>query len=189
MVEGGEILEVLARGELPVQAAAVGQHGAHLPSHLARLVHDVQPQDAGCAGGRFEERGEHPHRRGLSCAVRTEQAKDLTALDPQVDAVDRPEARSRIGLAPQALPQRAASLGELLDEPGRLDRRGRHAWVSMLAGSRQTKPSATVARMMAVAIQKRSVTEPRSTSAPLAASESGARPTDASITRLITRPM
>ena len=51
-------------------------------------VDDVVAGDRGGAGGRLEQRRQHPQRGGLAGAVRAEEADDLALGDVEVDAVD-----------------------------------------------------------------------------------------------------
>ena len=50
---------------------------------------DVHAGDARRAGGDRQQRRQHPHGRRLAGAIRPQEAKDLAALDPQVDPAHR----------------------------------------------------------------------------------------------------
>src|SRR5687767_6546106 len=127
VVQRGEVLEVLARGELPVEAALAGEHRADPGADLARLLHDVDAEHARLAAGRLEEGREHPHRRRLARAVRAEDPEDLARLDGEVDAGDREKALPAVRLPAQALEDRPPALLELLDQAADLDRGGAHS--------------------------------------------------------------
>ena len=58
-------------------------------AHLLGLRHDVVTGDRGAAAGGAQQRGQHPHRRGLPGAVRAEESVDLALGDLEVDPVDR----------------------------------------------------------------------------------------------------
>ena len=53
-----------------------------------RLAAQVGAGDGRLAGGRREERREHPERGGLAGPVRAEEAEDLAGADVEVDAAD-----------------------------------------------------------------------------------------------------
>ena len=55
---------------------------------LGSLLDDVEAGDAGAAGCRWQERGEHQRRRRLASTVGAEEAIDLALLNGDVDAVD-----------------------------------------------------------------------------------------------------
>jgi hypothetical protein len=80
-VEVLEAREVLVdRGVLPRQADPRAQRG--------RLLHHVEPRDAGAAGVGDEQRGEDPHRGRLARPVGAEQAEHRALLHLQVDPVE-----------------------------------------------------------------------------------------------------
>ena len=121
VVQRGEVLEVLARGELPVQAALAGQHRPEPPADVARPANEVVAEDRRGARGRLEQRGKHSHRGRLARAVGTEQTEHLSLGHAQVDGVDRPEGLALIGLPAHALPDRPPALLEVLGEAVGLD--------------------------------------------------------------------
>jgi len=84
-------LEVLAAGEEVVQCRLL-QRGADPPAHLRALGGHVEAGDGGASRGRREQRREHVDRRGLACAVGTQEPVDLAGLDLELDAVDRADA-------------------------------------------------------------------------------------------------
>ena len=49
---------------------------------------DVEAADERGAGGRRQQRHQHPDQRGFAGAVGSEQAEDLAFLDGEADAVD-----------------------------------------------------------------------------------------------------
>jgi hypothetical protein len=121
VVERREVLEVLARRELPVQASLARQHRAHSPANVARAADEVVPENGGGAGRGLEQGGEHPHRGRLAGPIRAENAEDLSHLDAQVDPVDRAEGLALVGLTSQPLPHRSPALLEVLRQADRLD--------------------------------------------------------------------
>src|SRR5437667_84346 len=106
------------------------QDGAALRAQLADAVAPlarVDTKDADRSARRDEQRREHLHGGGLAGAVRPQEAEDLAALDAKINAVYGTEALAAVGLAPEALPDRAPSLLEDLDEVFRLDGGRRHS--------------------------------------------------------------
>ncbi len=99
--QSGEVFQILARGQFPVDAALTGQHRAQTLPHLIGLLHDVEAVHAGRAARRFEQCAQHADRRGFAGAVRSQQAEDFALLDVQIDAVDGGEPGRRFLLAPK----------------------------------------------------------------------------------------
>ena len=60
----------------------------HSGPRRQRVVHDVEPGNAGGSGRREQVAGENAKNRGLPGAVRAEQPHDLAGLDLQGDMVD-----------------------------------------------------------------------------------------------------
>jgi hypothetical protein len=121
VVQRGEVLEVLARRELPVEAALAGEDRAQPASDIPRAAHEIVAQHGRRAGRGLEERRQHAHRGRLAGAVRSKDPEHLARLDAEVDAVDCPEGLALVGLAAQPLPDRAAALLEVLGEADCLD--------------------------------------------------------------------
>src|SRR5205823_1855843 len=96
-------------------------------SDLPRTHERIYAEDADRPARRYEQGGEHLHRRGLSGAVRAEKAEDLTRLDDEVDPVDGPEAFTFVVLAAKSLPDRSPAALEDLHQVLRLDRRRGHS--------------------------------------------------------------
>jgi hypothetical protein len=93
---------VVAPGEQRVERGLL-QGGADRPSHGRAFALDVVPRHARPARGRWQQRGEHEHRRRLAGPVGAEEAMDLAGLDPQVDAVDGPYPALELADEPVAL--------------------------------------------------------------------------------------
>src|SRR6185369_11339936 len=62
-----------------------------------RLAPEAGTRDRSLAGGRLDQRREHPEGRGLARAVGAQEAEDLARVDMEVDAGDRLDG-SRAGL-------------------------------------------------------------------------------------------
>jgi hypothetical protein len=97
-------LQMLAARQQGVEGRLL-ERRADRPPHGRPVPHDVVAADPRAPTGRGEQRREHVDGRGLSRAVRAEEAVDLTGGDVEVDARDGPD---------PAL--------ELPDEPPDLDR-------------------------------------------------------------------
>ena len=78
---------MLAAGEERVERGLL-EGGADVRPDLGPVVHDVEAGDAGRAGGRRQQGGQHVDGRGLARAVGAEEAVDLAGRDRQVDPVD-----------------------------------------------------------------------------------------------------
>jgi hypothetical protein len=74
--EGGEVLEVLHAGEVPIQWYLLRQI-ADTPLRLDGLSDDVEALDARATGGRPQQPKEQGERRGLPRSVRAQEAIDL----------------------------------------------------------------------------------------------------------------
>ena len=57
-------------------------------AQLRSLVFGVEAQNRERPARDRAHRPDHPHRRGLACAVRSEESERLTLLDGEVDAID-----------------------------------------------------------------------------------------------------
>ena len=88
-------------------------HVADAPTHLLGLADHVVARDRRRTRGRPQERREHPQRRRLPGAVRTEEADHLALGDVDVDVVDGADLRLR-----PPLPRL-----EGLDQPAGVDHR------------------------------------------------------------------
>src|SRR4029079_5781609 len=84
--------DVVAPGQLLIEAGPEGQETRHVAEHVDR------------AFGWMDDPGEDLEERALACAVGADDRERLPALDVQVDVLERPEL---VGLAaPQHLPER-----------------------------------------------------------------------------------
>ena len=81
MVQRGKIFQVFAASQLPVDAALPGQDRTQAATDIVGLGDNIESIDRRRAAGWLEQRTEHADGRGLACAVGTQQAEDLTALD------------------------------------------------------------------------------------------------------------
>ena len=88
-VQLGEVPEVVVAGEALVDAALAAEDVADPLAHFARVLDDVVSEHLRRPGGRDQQRDQHLDRRGLSGAVRAEQAEKLALLDREADAADR----------------------------------------------------------------------------------------------------
>ena len=125
MIERGEILEVLARGELPVQTALARHRGAQPAPDLAGTGPHIDAQHPGLARRRLEQGGQHSQRRGLSRSVGSQKAENLARLDSQVNAVDGAKLFPAVRLPPNSLEQRPPAFLEDLRQSLSLDGRRR----------------------------------------------------------------
>ena len=64
------------------------QHDADLFAHLVRCGTRVQPQDVDCAAGGVDKTLRHFDRRGLSSAIGTKEAKDLTCGNAKAQTIN-----------------------------------------------------------------------------------------------------
>jgi len=80
--------EVLLVAEVFVDCRLLEDEADRVPN-LAALALDVEAVYGGCSGGRAEQRAEHVDRRGLACAIRSQEAEELTFVDFERDALDR----------------------------------------------------------------------------------------------------
>ena len=53
---------------------------------------DVVAEDVGLARGLGDQRGQDADRRGLACAVRSQQGEEVSGLDVEIDALQRVDA-------------------------------------------------------------------------------------------------
>ena len=90
-------VQVLPDGELAVQGVLLGDDPAELLGQRG-VSRDVDVGDERPAGGRDHAGGEDAGRGGLACAVRAEEAEDLTGLDVEVELVHRGEVGARVDL-------------------------------------------------------------------------------------------
>ncbi|CAM5527602.1 hypothetical protein SSTU70S_03289 [Stutzerimonas stutzeri] len=84
----GDEFEEAAHAHVAITGRAFGQI-ADLALGLQRLRLDVVAEDAGAAGGRREEAGQHLHGGGLAGAVRAEKAQHLARLDAERQGIHR----------------------------------------------------------------------------------------------------
>ena len=75
-VERGQQLEVLARGEIRIEAWRLDESGDTLQRPCA-LAHRVAPEQLDSALARHDQPEGHPQRRRLACAIRSEEAVDI----------------------------------------------------------------------------------------------------------------
>src|SRR5262249_55091081 len=92
LVERGPVLEVLATGQPPVEAALAAEDDADQRPDRAGLGDNVAPEDPRATGSRDEHRRQDLHERRLARPVRPEQTVDLALRDRQRDAVERDDA-------------------------------------------------------------------------------------------------
>ena len=104
-------------GHLRVGRRALGQEAQSPPRRHAVGLH-VVAADAGGAGGRDHEAGEHPHRGGLAGAVRPEEAEHLAARHVEGDVVDGGEAAESLGQPVDLDQHRLAVGGHAAPPPG-----------------------------------------------------------------------
>ena len=83
-VEHGLEAEELAAGHQGVDGGVL-QGDPDRPAHRAGLGHHVVARHAGPAAAGAQERGEHPHQRGLARPVGSEEPEDLALLHHEVD--------------------------------------------------------------------------------------------------------
>ncbi len=69
-------------------------------ANVSGLADHVVPGDPGAAARGAQERGQHPHRRGLACAVGTQKRIDLAGLDLEVDTVHSSQTPREFTLEP-----------------------------------------------------------------------------------------
>jgi hypothetical protein len=86
----GVQVEVLPDGELGIEREGL-RHVADAPARLDIAGIDLPAEQPGAALARFEQAGQHLHRRGLATAVRAEEAEDFPARNRQIDRVDSDE--------------------------------------------------------------------------------------------------
>ena len=87
-VQPGLQVEDLAAGLLLVERCLLHGH-ADADAHLTGILRDVVTGDPGLAGGRAQQRAQHPHRGALTSAIRPEEPEDLAFADQQIHTVDR----------------------------------------------------------------------------------------------------
>ncbi len=95
----GNEIEELARRHFAVARRAFGQIAEYALGR-ERLVHHIVAADAGAAGSRREEAGDHFHRRRFAGAVRAEEAEHLPGFHLEGDAVDGGEVAVALGQLP-----------------------------------------------------------------------------------------
>lgn len=88
-MQGGLEVQVLAARQEVVECG-LPQRGPDGGPHQRPLVHDIVARHLGRAARGWKERRQHQDGRGLACAVRSEEAVDLTPLDAQVYALHGP---------------------------------------------------------------------------------------------------
>jgi len=86
-VEHPVVHHLLARARSAEGAAGLG-HVADAAAYLLRLADHVVARDRRRAGGRAQQRDQHPQGGGLAGTVGAEEAHDFTLGDVEVDAVD-----------------------------------------------------------------------------------------------------
>src|SRR3546814_7114149 len=89
-------LEVLPDSEFGIEREGLG-HVADAAAGRHVVILDFAPEQPRLALARLEQAGQHLHRRRLAAAVRTQEAEDLAALDPEIDLVDRGEIAEATG--------------------------------------------------------------------------------------------
>ncbi len=86
LVTGAKEIEILGHFHVLVHAEEI----RHVTDDVAdgiRIAHHVVAQHEGLARGRSQERGKDAQRRGLACAIGTDEAKKVAALDGEVERV------------------------------------------------------------------------------------------------------
>ena len=127
-------LQVLAHRELGVEVVDL-RHDAEARLDLAGLRARIHPEHAQLTLGHRARARDHPHRRGLARAIRSEEAERLARTHVEVDAVDRDEAvREALGQAARMDERGLAAHG---------DRHSRPMRSSVLIGLRPWRPVLT----------------------------------------------
>jgi hypothetical protein len=85
-VEPGEVADHLPGRQALVDARRPGEE-ADAPAHALRVLGHVRAVHADPAGGRPQDRRDHPERRRLPGAVRAEEAQHASRLGAERDAV------------------------------------------------------------------------------------------------------
>ena len=98
-VEAGVKAQKFSRGQLFVDVGPVGNE-AERRLRGFRMRREIVAVDDDAPGRRLQQAGNHPDRRGLSRAVRSEKAVNLSGIHVEIDAVD---GRERAVLFPQIL--------------------------------------------------------------------------------------
>jgi hypothetical protein len=84
--------------QLPVKGIELRDH-THVATGLGWMLDDIDAGNADAAGGRQRARHTNRDRRALSSAIGTQQAKEFSALDGEVDALHRLNRHlARVGL-------------------------------------------------------------------------------------------
>src|SRR6185503_2393290 len=86
-VDAADELEILADGEILVEAEALG-HVSGLALDRLALAHQVVAQARTAAAVRREQAADHAQGRGLARAVGAEEAADAALLDAEAQMVD-----------------------------------------------------------------------------------------------------
>ncbi len=90
--------QVLPDGQLHVEGVLLRHHAE--PGADRRAVPDrIAAEDAQFPAGRRRHAADHPHRGGLTRAVRPQEPEGLAAVQVEVDPVDRGEAAEPLGQA------------------------------------------------------------------------------------------
>ena len=90
MIELRVELEVLHEGQLGIEGKVL-RHETDTIACLEVFRVELLAKQFRCAFARGREASEHAHRRRLAGAVRSEETKDLTALDAKAHVIDRGE--------------------------------------------------------------------------------------------------
>ena len=85
------------------------QRNANRPSNLSILCEDIESCDPRLASGRTQQRGQHPHGRGLAAPVLSQKPKNLPRTHTQINPID------------------SLDLAKMLDQPMPLNRKSRIA--------------------------------------------------------------
>lgn len=89
VIQGAEVVEVLAAREFPVQAAIAHQHAAdRRPDHVLLPEHVVHI-DPRAPGRRQKQGREAFDQRRLAGTVRAQEAEDLSVVDGEVQVIER----------------------------------------------------------------------------------------------------
>src|SRR6185437_12050935 len=83
-------IDVLPSREIEVGGQRLGNY-ADTFAHAGGRMRHVLPRDGRRAGGRRDERREHPGERSLARTVGPEQAEQFAAVDLEADVVNRGE--------------------------------------------------------------------------------------------------
>jgi hypothetical protein len=90
--------QVLPDGQLDVEGVLLGDHAEPGPDR-GPVPDRIEAEDGHLAVRRRRDAADHPHRRGLSRAVRPQEAERLAAVQVEIDPVYRREIPEPLGQA------------------------------------------------------------------------------------------